>query len=150
MICLINLCGLPFTLGFYIKHLILIAQNNDYFYANFVVLNVIVGAISGLFYSSNFLYYIFLDSPKGKKIIYNQATRNELKSYYYSNSTLASIIAITGLVVVSYVISSILIHLFLNKTSTGESLDIHSMYSSLSYEFILPTKSFLQNVSYIN
>jgi hypothetical protein len=24
------------------------------------------------------------------------------------------------------------------------------MYSSLSYEFILPTKSFLQNVSYIN
>ncbi len=150
MVCLINLCGLPFTLGFYIKHLILIAQDSNAFYISFVVLNVIVGAISGLFYSSNFLYYIFLDAPKGKKAIYAQATRIDLKSWYYSNSTIASMVSITALIIVSYTISGSLMHLFLNKNSIGESLDIHSMYSSLSYEFVLPTKSFLQNVSYIN
>lgn len=149
-ICLINLSGLPFTIGYYIKHLILIGVGFDYPFLNFVLINILGGALFGIIYSYKFFYYVFFDVKKAKKIIYTQANRVVLKSKFYSNTTFASNISISLLIITSYVISLYLIGLFLNKTSIGEGLDIYSINSSAYLEFVIPTKSLLNNIGYFN
>jgi len=149
-VCLINLCGLPFTMGFYIKHLLVLGLSTNNFLYYFVFVNVIGGAVSGLFYSYKFFYYSFLDVKKSKKVIYDSASTPSLNSFFYSNTSLASNITITCLILSSYYISLKLFNVFLNKNSIGSGLDIHSVYFSSSFEFILPSVSFLENVSYFN
>lgn len=149
-ICLINLSGLPFTIGFYIKHLILIGAGLDLQVLNFILVNILGGAVFGIIYSYKFFYYVFFDMKKAKKIIYTQANRYVLKSYYYSNTSLAATIAISGLIIVSYTISLYLLNMFLNHTSIGEGLDIYSIYNTLYQEFTIPTNSLLNNIGYFN
>lgn len=149
-ICLINLSGLPFTIGFYIKHLILIGAGLDLKLLNFILINILGGALFGIIYSYKFFYYVFFDIKKSKKIIYVQASRHTLKSYYYSNTSLAANISISLLIVVSYTISMYLLNLFLNHTSIGEGLDIYSINNTLYNEFSIPTSSLLNNIGYFN
>ena len=149
-VCLINLCGLPFTMGFYIKHLLVIGLSTNNILYYFVFVNVIGGAISGLFYSYKFFFYSFLDVKKAKKIIYDSSSQPLLSSFFYSNTSLASNITITSLILVSYYISLKLFNVFLNKNSIGSGLDIHSIYYSSNLEFIAPSVSFLENISYFN
>ncbi len=149
-ICLINLSGLPFTIGFYIKHLILIGAGLDLKLLNFIIINVLGGAVFGIIYSYKFFYYVFFDIKKSKKIIYTQANRSVLKSHYYSNTSLAANIAISSLITVSYMVSMYLLSIFLNHTSIGEGLDIYSIYNTLYYEFSIPTNSLLNNIGYFN
>jgi NADH:ubiquinone oxidoreductase subunit 5 (subunit L)/multisubunit Na+/H+ antiporter MnhA subunit len=149
-ICLINLSGLPFTIGFYIKHLILIGAGLDIRMLNFILINILGGAVFGIIYSYKFFYYVFFDIKKAHKTIYMQANRSILKSYYYSNTSLAANIAISGLIIVSYTISLYLLHMFLNHTSIGEGLDIYSIYNTLYYEFSIPTNTLLNNIGYFN
>lgn len=149
-VCLINLCGLPFTMGFYIKHLLVLGLSTNSILYYFVFVNVIGGAVSGLFYSYKFFFYSFLDVKKSKKIIYDSASNSALSSFFYSNTSLASNITITCLIITSYYISLKLFNVFLNKNSIGSGLDIHSVYYSSNFEFILPSISFLENVSFFN
>lgn len=149
-VCLINLCGLPFTMGFYIKHLLVLGLSTNNILYYFVFVNVIGGAVSGLFYSYKFFYYSFLDIKKSKKVIYDSASTNSLNSFFYSNTSLASNITITLLILVSYYISLKLFNIFLNKNSIGSGLDIHSVYFSSNFEFILHSTSFLENISFFN
>jgi len=128
-ICLSNLCGLPFTLGFYIKHLILVVLGNDSVLALFVFINIFLAAISGLIYSYKFFYYIFLDKKKTNKYVYIEVSRPSLSSNFYSNTTLAPILAITFLIVCSFIISLLLFNCFLKKNSIGEGLDINAFYN---------------------
>jgi hypothetical protein len=111
---------------------------------------VLGGAVFGIIYSYKFFYYVFFDIKKAKKVIYTQANRLSLKSYYYSNTSLAATIAISSLIVVSYTISIYLLNMFLNHTSIGEGLDIYSVYNTLYYEFNIPTNSLLNNIGYFN
>ena len=67
-ICLINLCGLPFTIGFYIKHLLLIGVYMDFKFLYFILVNILGGAIAGLIYSFRLFYFVFFDF---KKVICN-------------------------------------------------------------------------------
>ncbi len=69
-VCLFNLAGLPFSLGFFIKHLLFLGSNNNIFLYYFVIFNVLIGAIAGLFYSHRLFYYVFFDFKKGKKAVY--------------------------------------------------------------------------------
>jgi len=87
---------------------------------------------------------------KAKKIIYLQANRFVLKSYFYSNTSLAATLAITGLIIVSYTISLYVLNMFLNHTSIGEGLDIYSINNTLYQEFNIPTDSLLNNIGYFN
>lgn len=48
-ICLINLSGLPLTLGFYIKHLLFIGLNEYYLLYWFIYSMLILGATAGVF-----------------------------------------------------------------------------------------------------
>jgi len=149
-ICLINLSGLPFSIGFYIKHLLLIGMNMNYMFLYFVTVNVFCAAVFGLFYSYRLFYYVFFDFKKSKKIIYLQANRKNLNSFYYSNSTLASNIAISLLIIVSYITSIYMFNLFLNKSSLGEGLNIYSIYSSQYEEFNHPVLTTINNIGYFN
>jgi NADH:ubiquinone oxidoreductase subunit 5 (subunit L)/multisubunit Na+/H+ antiporter MnhA subunit len=149
-LCLINLSGLPFTIGFYIKHLLLIGIYLDNIFLYFIFINILGGAIFGLIYSYRLFYYVFFDFKKSKKIIYNQSNRLVLKSNFYSNTTKASNIAIFGLMIVSYIISLYLFNLFLNKSSLGEGLDIYSLNSAQYEEFNHPFITFYNNISYFN
>ena len=60
-VCLINLCGLPFSIGFYIKHLLVLGYNINTNFMYFIYTNIVLGAISGLFYSYRLFYNVFFD-----------------------------------------------------------------------------------------
>ena len=76
-ICLFNLAGLPFSLGFYIKHLVFLAFNNYFYFYSFIFFNTFIGALSGLFYSYRIFYYTFFDFKKGNKLIYHNLNKNK-------------------------------------------------------------------------
>lgn len=149
-ICLMNLSGLPFSIGFYIKHLLLIGMYMNHVVLYFILVNVFCAAVFGLFYSYRLFYYVFFDFKKAKKIIYLQSNRKNLNSIYYSNTTLASNIAISMLIIVSYVVSIYMFNTFLNKTSLGEGLNIYSLYSSQYEEFNHPILTTINNIGYFN
>ena len=100
----LNLAGLPFTFGFFIKHLLLISVNNNLFVHYFVLTNCLIGAISGLFYSYKIITFIFIDFKKGNKTLYLNSSRQGYGSVFYTNSSLAATVAIFGLFLSAYII----------------------------------------------
>ena len=149
-ICLINLCGLPFTIGFYIKHLLLIGVYMDFKFLYFILVNILGGAIAGLIYSFRLFYFVFFDFKKAKKIIYIQANRKNLNSVFYTNTTLASNIAIVSIIIVAYLVCIYMFGIFLNSSSLGEGLDIYSINSSQYEEFNHPILTLINNIGYFN
>lgn len=104
LIGLINLSGLPFSFGFFIKHYMLLTVFD--FNNLFIKVNLFVGMFSGLIYSYRLYYYVFFDAKKAKKAIYIAPSKKNLRSKFYSNTTLASSIAITSLSVISVLMIS--------------------------------------------
>ncbi len=149
-ICLINLCGLPFSVGFYIKHLIIIGVDFNYIYVYIIYINILGGAVSGLIYSYRLFYYVFFDFKKSKKIIYYQSNRLNLKSYFYSNTSLASNLSIFFLICVSYIISIYLFFIFLNQFFFFESLSNYSIKTSQTGEFNEHFLVLINNIGFFN
>lgn len=149
-ICLINLCGLPFTIGFYIKHLLLIGVYMDFKFLYFILVNILGGAIAGLIYSFRLFYFVFFDFKKAKKIIYLQSNRSNLNSIFYTNTTLAANIAIFLIIIVAYIVCIYMFGIFLNSSSLGEGLDIYSVNSSQYEEFNHPILTLINNIGYFN
>jgi NADH:ubiquinone oxidoreductase subunit 5 (subunit L)/multisubunit Na+/H+ antiporter MnhA subunit len=77
-ICLFNLAGLPFGLGFYIKHLLFITINNNSIIYYIVFFNCLIGAFTGLFYSYRLFYNVFFDFKKAKKAVYFNYNKKNL------------------------------------------------------------------------
>lgn len=146
---LANLCGLPFSVGFLIKHVLLIALNDHIYLYNLVLFFCIVGAIFGLFYSYRVYYNVFFDFKKGKKTVYNHLNRLVLDSINYSNTSLASNVAIFLLFVVSYVISYTLFMYFLNINILFSDCFNSNMYSNF-YNFSHSYTGSLLNFSLLN
>jgi len=149
-VCLINLCGLPFSIGFYIKHLLVLGYNINTNFMYFIYTNIVLGAISGLFYSYRLFYNVFFDFKKSKKTLYNQSNRKILNSFYYSNTSLASNFSILFLVIISYIISLYLFNIFLSSSSLGEGLNIYNVNSSQYEEFNNPLLTTINNIGYFN
>lgn len=149
-ICLMNLSGLPFTLGFYIKHILLAYLNKDTWIYGIMLGFILGGALSGLIYSYRLYYYVFFDLKKGKKYIYVHSNRNDLKSIFYSNTTLAANFAISSLIIVGYVISTYMYISIFIKTSLSEAFDIVSITSSSFYNLNWSTQMFLNFASGFN
>jgi len=99
LIGLINLGGLPFSFGFFIKHYTLLSIFD--FNNIFIKTNLLIGMFAGLVYSYRLYFYIFFDTKKAKKAIYFSASKSSLRSRFYSNTTLASSVAITSLLIIS-------------------------------------------------
>lgn len=133
-ICIINLSGLPLTFGFFIKHLLFVGLGFNVFLYYFIQINCVFGALTGLFYGSRLFYSVFFDFKKTRKSIYTTVNKENLKSKYYTNTTMAATISIILLVLVSYYISVYLLNLFLSKDC---------MYSDFSnYNFSILTMDY--------
>lgn len=148
-ICIINLSGLPLTLGFYTKHLLFIGLHENYTIYYIIYSCLILAASAGVFYSYRLFYSVFFDTKKGKKTIYYQANRNNLNSKFYSNSSLASNISISILVIVSYFVTLYLYNIILNKFYNISDLKTININNALSYLY-QPDINSLNNISILN
>ena len=113
-LCLSNLAGLPFSLGFFMKHFFLNVFISFNFYWIVIYLNLFFGALCGLFYSYRLFYNVFFDVKKARKAVYLQSNNVKLDSEYYSNSSLGGNLAIFFLFLVSYFV---VIYYYLSLTS---------------------------------
>lgn len=146
---LINLSGLPFTLGFYIKHVLLISLNSNYFLYCFIFINCIFAALTGIFYSSRLLFYVFFDFKKSKKNLYLYYSSNFLNSRFYSNTSLASNIIISLIFFISYFIGYFFLNYYLSLNYTFSNF--FSFYNINSYIFLnFGSNLDLFNFGYIN
>jgi NADH:ubiquinone oxidoreductase subunit 5 (subunit L)/multisubunit Na+/H+ antiporter MnhA subunit len=148
-ICIINLSGLPLTLGFYTKHLLFIGLRENYLIYFIIFSCLIFAATAGVYYSYRLFYSVFFDVKKGKKAIYSSANRLNLNSKYYSNSSLASNIAISVLVIISYLIILFLYDITLNKYYMLSDFKTLYINNALSYMY-KPDLSFLNTISILN
>ena len=110
-VCFLNLAGLPFSFGFFIKHLLLITVYNYNYYYYIIYALSFLGALTGIIYCYRLFYYVFFDFKRGRKHIYNNHQYYKCYklcnnvSIYFSVTTMASTISISCLLVVSYIIS---------------------------------------------
>ena len=146
---LLNLGGLPFTLGFFIKHLLFVGLTHNFFlFALLLTLNFLA-AITGIFYSYRLFYSVFFDFKKAKKGLYKYYNELCLNSKYYSNSNAASIISIFGLYITANIICLSLCYVYFNdffNASSQQSYLIYSNYldtTSISLDFLF-------NSSFVN
>jgi len=125
LIGLINLAGLPFSFGFFIKHFVFLTFFD---LSNiFIKTSLLVGMFSGIIYSYRLYYYVFFDIKKAKKAVYHTASKINIKSKFYSNTTLASCVAIVLLLFIATLVVSFLYLSFLKNLSS------HSISPSWSY-----------------
>jgi NADH-quinone oxidoreductase subunit L len=149
-VCLFNLAGLPFSLGFYIKHLIFLGFESNIYMYYLVLFNIFCGAISGLFYSYRIFFYAFFDFKKANKATYLNFNRKETFSFYYSNTSILSNFSILGLVITSYVMSFYLLSIFLNKINLVSDFSNFSNFSNFFNTFNSSNSFYLFNLSLIN
>lgn len=134
LICFINLAGLPFTLGFFIKH-ILFAFLDKHFILFYIILGfVLLAALSGLVYSYRLYSYVFFDYKKGRKFVYNHTNNKNLNSKFYSNTTQAANISILLLLIVGYFLCIYLYFILFSKCAYSEAFDIMKIHSSNFYK----------------
>ena len=146
---LINLSGLPFTLGFYTKHLLFVGMNTYMWLYYIILANCLLGAFTGIFYSYRLFYNVFFDFRKGKKKLYNQASTLNLNSKFYSNTALLGNIAIIGLLVSSYVISIYLLFIYISKDFNFSNVVSFMTYTSY-IDNLIGSNDFLYTVGYLN
>jgi NADH:ubiquinone oxidoreductase subunit 5 (subunit L)/multisubunit Na+/H+ antiporter MnhA subunit len=128
-----NLAGLPFTLGFYIKHVLLAFMFKDTIFYYLVIGFIVIAALAGLVYSFRLYYYVFFDIKKGRKFVYSHSNRNDIKSIFYANTTIASNIAIFSLICAGYTLCTYLYFLIFTKVSISEAFDVISTNSPLFF-----------------
>jgi NADH-quinone oxidoreductase subunit L len=146
---LINLSGLPFTLGFFIKHLLFVGLNDSMFFYYFILINCLFGAFTGLFYSYRLFFNVFFDFKKAKKKLYAQALTANLNSKFYSNTSLLGNFAIIGLLITSYIVSLYFLNLYSTKDYNFSNFSTFFTVSTFIDNY-LSSKNFMYNVSYIN
>ena len=146
---LINLAGLPFSLGFYIKHLLFLSLNFNVYFYYIILLNCLGGALSGLFYCSRLIINIFFDFKKSKVNLYFNYNRKNLNSFFYSNTSLISNFAIFSLFFWSYLFGFYFLHLYLSKIM-NYSDTVSFLLTNNHYFIYIHNSSILFNVSLIN
>ena len=130
LLCLFNLAGLPFTLGFFIKHILFACiLSNDIIYL-LISGFVIIASLAGIIYCYRLYYYIFYDLRKAKKYVYEHANREDQKSIFYTVTTTASNISVLSLIVVGYIFLIYMYVTLFSNSPTTESFDIVSILPS--------------------
>lgn len=149
-ICLFNLAGAPFGLGFFIKHALISSFRHDAISVLTITFLLVTAAMSGIFYSAKILYYVFFDFKKAKKYTYSHYNSEDHKSKFFSATTLASNISILGLLLSGYLISMYINFNLMSLFSIAEYADLLSNESITFYNYSWPCKSFLNLSSIIN
>lgn len=144
-----NLAGLPFTFGFFIKHLLLLSLDTHFYIYLFVIFNSLVGAFSGLFYSFRLINYTFCDFKKGNKNLYLTLNRTNYNSSFYTNSSIAGTFSIFFLFVFSYIITYFLVKYFISGNYLFSDYMNTTMLSNY-YSIVSSYNGYLLNFSFIN
>lgn len=146
---LFNLGGLPFSIGFYMKHsLLTVIQQNTYF-NSFILTLCIFGALTGLFYSYKLFDYVFFDFKKSKRYMYSRYNKILLwkqHNYYYINSKNA-VFAVKYLFIMAYIIS---FWYFLIMKNLSLNFDAFLIYNSNFFDLILENNNFMWNLTFLN
>ena len=120
-----NLAGLPFVLGFYMKHILFEAVSKESFFDFLILALLVAGSVFGVIYSYRLFYYVFFDYKKAKKFVYHRPM-NEVYSKFYSNSSPAAYISLLFLMYASYIISGYLIFKYLiNQSFSPDNILIY-------------------------
>ena len=146
---LLNLAGLPFTFGFFIKHLLLISLDTHLYIYLFVMFHCLVGAFSGLFYSYRIINYTFGDFKKGTKVLYTNSNRTNYNSLFYSNSSLAATLSVFFLFLWSYIITYFMFKYFMISNYIFSDY-MNTTILSNYYSTVGAFHGYLLNFSYIN
>jgi len=128
VICLFNLSGVPFSLGFFSKHVLYVGLNNLAITNFWFLMNFLSAAICGFYYSYRLIYNVFFDFKKSQKFnfkhtnwIKNNFTKfnflfynydDKINSIQYDNSTKIGCISILFLLMNSYTLIIILFYWF--------------------------------------
>jgi NADH-ubiquinone oxidoreductase chain 5 len=145
----LNLAGLPFTFGFFIKHLLLISLDTHIYIYYFVMFHSLVGAFSGLFYSYRIINYTFGDFKKGQKILYLNLNRTNYNSLFYTNSSLAATLSVFFLFIFSYLITYFMFKYFMISNYVFSDY-MNTTTLTNYYATINSFNGYLLNFSYIN
>jgi len=146
---LLNLAGLPFTFGFFIKHLLLVSLDTHMYIYYFVMFHSLIGAFAGLFYSFRIINYTFCDFKKGNKNLYLNLNRPNYNSSFYTNTSLAATISILLLFSSSFIITYFMFKYFIFSNfifSDFMNTTILTNYYSITSAY----GGYLFNFSYIN
>ena len=146
---LLNLSGLPFTIGFFIKHLLFLGLNDNILFFYFVFVNCLFGAFAGIIYAYRLLYNVFFDYKKAKKKLYKQSSDNALNSKFYSNTSIFGNIAIISLLFITYFVCLDYIYIYLTKDLNFSNFNNLVVYSQFLDNFN-SSKNFLYTISYAN
>lgn len=149
VIGLFNLAGLPFTFGFFVKHLLLVSIGKDIYIYSFVLFNCLVGAFAGLFYSYRILTYTFNDFKKAPKVTYSTWNNINSNSLYYTVTSKAATISIVGLYITAYVVCYLMFkYLVFNNLILNDFLNttVLATYYSNNNSFV----GYLLNFSFVN
>lgn len=88
---LFNLGGLPFSLGFYMKHYFLTLIEQNSIFNSLIFVFCICGSLTGIFYSYKLIDYVFFDYKKAKKHMYLKSTsysfQKKINNYFIIIST---------------------------------------------------------------
>ena len=145
----LNLAGLPFTFGFFIKHLLLLSLDNHMYLYYIILFHSLIGAFAGLFYSYRLISYTFNDFKKANKVLYLNLNRTSYNSEFYTNSSLAATLSIFFLFIFSYIIIFFMLKYFM----FGNFLFSDYMNTTLLsnyYSVVSSSHSYLLNFSFIN
>jgi len=145
----LNLAGLPFTFGFFIKHLLLISLDTHIYIYYFVMFHSLIGAFSGLFYSYRIINYTFGDFKKGQKILYLNLNRTNYNSFFYTNSSLAATLSVFFLFIFSYLITYFMFKYFIISNYVFSDY-MNTTTLTNYYATINSFNGYLLNFSYIN
>lgn len=146
---LLNLSGMPFTLGFYIKHLLLISLNNNYVVYYLVLINCTLAAFTGIFYSTRLIYYVFFDFKKSKKNLYSYYSSKHLNSKYYSNTSLASNLSIISIFIISYYLGFVFMNNYISFFNSFSNIFSYSIFNS-TFNLNFSSNQNLFNYGYVN
>lgn len=149
LICVFNLAGLPFTFGFFAKHLLFLNLTEHMYVYYIVLFNSLVGAIAGLLYSYNLLQSVFMDFKKGDKSLYSHLSNKRVFSVFYTNSSTAAIISIASLLSFSY---CLIFFLYTNMLAANFLLSDYMtiMVMNNYYSFLNASYGFNLNYFYMN
>lgn len=147
VLILLNLSGLPFFFGFYIKHLAVTGAALAW--TGIPVSIVFIAATTGLLYSFKIIYYSFFDTKKARKSTYDEVNRPNLNRSYYTNSTLAAMWSITALLMLAYGLLTLMFSQKLSLSLPG--LDVASAFFQSSAPGTTTTdKATLANAAVLN
>lgn len=114
--CCLNLSALPFTVGYFYKHLMHLFLIDYPFVVVFFPF-LFFGMLASIIYAFRLIFYSLFDINKGYDVVYESYFKSNINSPHHSNSTFLGIFSIATLAVFSVFISKLYLEFFTNYSN---------------------------------